>query len=348
MNDASRPISKTSAAGLLSGTISVLLMGCGPDERAAGPVPSATLQVGGERVFVPMDEEPTYHLLDGYDPRWSVQLREGIEMGRKYWGGFGPAHVWVVGREGEGSIDRVAREAFIDEYCGWRIAGLDRTMEECRVHATERFIDVAERGEPEAYLSWVDEFDQPEAELVFINVHRWYLEDDPVPDPVLRGIHEYTHVFQMGFGSMPTWMMEGAAVFSESWIPWVEGRCGFDVVSRRMGRLLDRIERMEDSDLTIADMEDIDSASQAARDHHRELAYDAGAWAVVFLVHGSPSGSMAAFRDEFFPMVTTLGWERALVEYLGIESIAAFYEGFEDFMASPRRTRLIVLGEIGR
>ena len=210
----------------------------------------------------------------------------------------------------------------------------------------ERFSDIAERGESEAYLSWVEEFEQPEAELVFINVHQWYFEGDEIPDPILRGIHEYTHVFQKGFATMPTWMMEGGAVFAEGWLPWIEGRCGYEFMSTRMDRLMDRALEMDDPDLSIADMEDIDTAPANVRKHYRELAYDTGAWAVVYLIHRSPTRSVTAFRDEFYPMVTPLGWEKALATYLGIEDTAAFYRGFDAFMKAPRKTQMVVLQEL--
>ena len=328
----------------------VVVPGCGPSERRDVPVvPGPAVRgadVSSSRVFIPIEAEPTYHLLAGYDPRWQAQVREGVEMARQYWGSYGPAHVWVVGTEDGQAIGDDAKEAFLGEYCRWRISGTDRTMDDCRGHATERFIDVAERGESEAYLSWVDEFDQPEAELVFINVDQWYFEDDPIPDPILRGIHECTHVFQKAFGVMPTWMMEGGAVFSEAWIPWIEGRCDYEFLSMRMRHLLDRIEEMEDSDLTIADMEDIDSAPESVRKYYRELAYDAGAWAFVFLVHQSPSASVSTLRDEFFPMITEHGWEKAMSLYLGIPGKAEFYEAFDGFMGAPLRTKLVVLREL--
>ena len=45
----------------------------------------------------------------------------------------------------------------------------------------KRFIEVANRGDSEAYLSWIPA-DQPVAELIFINTHGWYHEDEPLPD----------------------------------------------------------------------------------------------------------------------------------------------------------------------
>ena len=93
-------------------------------------------------------------------------------------------------------------------------------------------------------------------------------------------------------------------------------------------------------------MEDIDTAPAKVRKHYRELAYDTGAWAIVFLIHQSPTQSVAAFRDDFHPMVTELGWEAALTRYLGIEDKAVFYRAFDSFLKAPRKTQMVVLREL--
>lgn len=298
------------------------------------------------RVFLPIDAEPTYHALDGYNPKWQQQIRVGIEMSRAFWGSYGPTHVWIAGQEQGDKINAAAKDAFLDDYCDWRSAGTQRTLEECRQHATKRFFHVAVRGTSEAYLSWVDEFVQPEAELVFINVHKWFFERDSIPDPTLRGIHEYTHVFQKSFQATPTWMMEGGAVFAEAWIPWVERRCDFDFFSDRMADLMERARRIDASELSIADMEDFDTAPSTVRRYHRELAYDAGAWAIVFLVHKSHSRSVTTFRDKFYPMVNELGWEQAMCRYTGVDNKEQFYEEFRELMAAPRHSQALMLGQI--
>ena len=295
------------------------------------------------RPFIEIKAPPTYHVLSGYDPKWETYIREGIEMARAYWGSYGPTHVWIGGREDDGAIDDATREAFIDEYCRWRVAGTERTLEECRPYVTERFIDVIESDQPEAYLSWVDEKSQPEAELVFLNVHEWFYEEDSVPDPVLRGIHEYTHVFQMAFGRMPTWMMEGGAVFAESWLIHMLGR---RPLAFNLSRILERADSIRETGLTIADMEDIDTAPDHVAKHHLELAYDTGAWAVMFLIHRSPGRSVARYRDVFHPLVTKLGWEQALCEYLSMENKRNFYDQFERFMSLSRDERLKILDDL--
>ena len=90
--------------------------------------------------------------------------------------------------------------------------------------------------------------------------------------------------------------------------------------------------RIEDEGLTIADMEEIESAPKQVAKYHRELAYDSGAWAIVFMVHESPARSVSSLRDEFYPLVKELGWEVALARYVGMESKEEFYEAFAAYM----------------
>ena len=104
--------------------------------------------------------------------------------------------------------------------------------------------------------------------------------------------------------------------------------------------------RIDESDLSIADMEDIDSAPNKTRRYHRELAYDAGAWAIAFLVHKSDSKSVTTFRDKFYPMVNELGWEQALCRYTGVESKEQFYEEFRTLMVAPQQSQALMLRQI--
>ncbi|MBG83703.1 MAG: hypothetical protein CMJ40_04045 [Phycisphaerae bacterium] len=291
------------------------------------------------RAFIPMEEAPTYHLLEGYDPKWRKQIERGVEMARDYWGSYGPAHVWILGSEDDQEITPEAVDAFVDEYCRWRIPLEDHSPEECRKQVMARFIDVARRGESEAYLSWV-QADQPVAELVFINTHGWYHEDEPLPDPILRGMHEYTHVYQKGFDLTPTWMMEGGAVFTEGWLPYLEG---LRPRGYNLEMIMERAQRMRHTGFTIADMENIGLASEEVAEYYLELAYDTGGWAVAFMVYNHPGRSVATLRDEFYPMVNELGWEEALSRYVGMENKEAFYEAFESFMDQPRESQSAML-----
>lgn len=297
----------------------------------------------GVKPLISVEGGPIYHLLDGYDKKWLEQVREGVELSRSYWGSYGPARVWILGCEDGASISAEAKDRFLSEYCAWRTATSERTISECLPHAEERFIEVAERGDPEAYLSDVRDTELRMAELIFINVHKWFSEDEPVPDPVLRGIHEYTHVFQQGFGQMPTWMMEGGAVFAEVWLPLQEWRLD---PHEKMRWIMQSARKAERSGYTIADMEEIESAPKSVSRFHRELAYDSGAWAIVFMVHRSSSQSVTALRDEFYPLVTKLGWEAALSSYVDMQSKREFYEAFERFMKEPIEEQLVLFDEL--
>ncbi|MDG2095233.1 MAG: hypothetical protein P8J89_08185 [Phycisphaerales bacterium] len=301
-----------------------------------GNLPSQPME---KAAFIPTEEAPTYHLLDGYDPLWKNQIEQGVEMAREYWGSYGPVHVWILGNEDGHKIDPERSEAFIDDYCRWRLLHEQRTSEECREYMMERFIEVADRGDSEAYLSWI-QADQPVAELVFINVDGWHHEDEPVPDPILRGMHEYTHVYQKAFDLTPTWMMEGGAVFTEGWLPYLEG---LRPRGYNLEMIMERAQGMRHTGFTIADMENIDLASEEVAEYYLELAYDTGGWAVAFMVYNHPGRSVSTLRDEFYPMVNELGWEEALARYVGMENKNQFYEAFEEFMNDTRQSQSAML-----
>ena len=98
--------------------------------------------------------------------------------------------------------------------------------------------------------------------------------------------------------------------------------------------------------MSIADMENIDSAPGEVGRFYRELAYDRGSWAVAFMIHASPTRRVSALRDEFYPSVTTLGWEDALCEYTGKGSKEEFYEAFTSFMELSLGEQLRLLEEL--
>lgn len=338
--------SPTAALGIGSLLLAMHLMGCQQPERDASQTsdnadpyaPDADLDP-----LIPMETGPVYHIIEGYDPKWSALIREGVERASDYWGSYGPTHVWIVGTDDGEPLDEATARAWLDEYCTWRTEDTDIPFDDCLEHAHGMFIEVVERGEPEAYLSEAREKQLRMAELVFINVQEWYVPDEAIPDPILRGIHEYTHVFQLSVGPMPTWMMEGGAVFAESWLPALDGRRD---VAVNMRWIMERAKFLGDPDLSIADMESIETAPPHVAEHYMDLAYDSGAWATAFMVHRSPTRSVADLRDRFYPMVAELGWETALSRYVGMQDTQEFYEAFEVFMDLPIEQQLAMLDEL--
>ena len=95
-------------------------------------------------------------------------------------------------------------------------------------------------------------------------------------------------------------------------------------------------------------MEEIESAPPEVARYHRELAYDAGAWATAFIVHCSSSRSVDALRTELFPLIKEVGWEAALIRYVGMRSKGEFYAAFGAFMALPLLEQNQVLLGLGR
>ena len=70
--------------------------------------------------LIPMTEGPTYQLLEGYNPLWLSQVKEGVELARSYWGTYGPTHILVLGEEDGQVISAESKKSFLDEYCKWR------------------------------------------------------------------------------------------------------------------------------------------------------------------------------------------------------------------------------------
>ncbi len=184
-------------------------------------------------------------------------------------------------------------------------------------------------------MSFIDYTKPPVAELVFINPHKFR-------DPYLytRGIHEYTHVFQRSFPETPTWMMEGGAEFFACYLG---EKPGWSNVKGAMAKFMQNVNRIEDPELGIQDMEDVDKAVPEIKKYYRHLAYDAGAWAVAFMIHKSSSRSIAGVPKKFYPLVAEKGWEMALVEYANMDDKPAFYEAFSEFLKQPLNMQLKML-----
>ena len=83
-----------------------------------------------------------------------------------------------------------------------------------------------------------------------------------------------------------------------------------------------------------------------AEKYIRHYAYEAGAWAVVFIIHSSPTRSIRDYHERFYPRVAQVGWKKSLTEYGGFESTDTFYEQFELFLESPREEKMKLLSEI--
>jgi len=297
----------------------------------------------GYRPLRATSSPPSFQVLSTSDPARVQEVRAGIDLARDFLGSYGPTHVYVLGLREGSALEDEERAEFVREFCLRRWGGGSGELPEWLERDGQRLFEVLLAGEAEAYCSYVDATEPPMVELIFINVDVWGSPGEPVPDPTLRGIHEYVHVFQHGFAPTPTWMMEGGAMFFEVALPWREGmREPHDT----MRHCMQQAQRMVELGLSIADMEEIDDAPEGVREYHRELAYDAGAWAVAYMIQRSGSRRLDSLRDELYPLVDELGWQEAVARYAGCEDVDAFYAAFEAFLAEPLEQQLAALDRL--
>ena len=285
---------------------------------------------------VKLAEPPNYFVSHGYDERWTAALKAGIDASRAYLGNHGPLQVYVLGQEEDELADPVHRKAIADAFCAVHNRGSDRPLDECLSTDGEDMAQKAFDGRTEAYMTAAMDSDPPVAELVFINAHTMGGEE-LMPT---RSIHEYAHVYQKSFEFMPTWMMEGGA---ELLAAHLGEKKGWGDRNQTLKWYAQHLDRAKDLKYTIRDMEEIETAPPDVARWHRELAYDAGAWAVVFAISKSSSRSIRRHFRSFYPMVDELGWQNALCKYTGMGDIDVFYDGFELFMDQSVAERLAIL-----
>lgn len=282
-----------------------------------------------------LEDPPRYFVSAGYAERWPRMLQEGIDAARDYLGNYGPTHVFLLGQETDELADPSDQDAMAEAFCEVHSSGSDRPMADCLERDGADLVRKALAGEVEAYLTMAMESDPRAAELVFINAHEF-----GEVDMHTRGIHEYTHVYQMAFKYTPTWMTEGGAELLACHLGW---KLSWGDRSQTMRWYAQSLERAEDLEYTIRDMEEIESAPPDVARWHRQLAYDAGSWAVAFLIDHSESRSISGFFQSYYPMVNGSTWQEALCEYTDFETLDAYYQGFDAFLAQPLEHRLSVL-----
>ena len=284
---------------------------------------------------------PVYIRNTNYDKKWYEVLKTGINTTRKYLGNYGPTFVYIIGHTDNELNDKQQAQRIIDAYCANRSEGDPKRNEHCRKEKGADLIQRAIAGNTEAYLSYVGYIENPIAELVFINPHQF-----PMPYLYTRGIHEYTHVYQRGFKRTPTWMTEGGAEFlafylgdKHDWIDFQES----------MRKSLRMIEQVPAGDATMRDFEDVEKLEVEAPEkkrYYRHLAYDAGVWAVAYLISRSKSKSTKAYFKRFYPLVEKYGWQPAIQKYSLFHSTDEFYKSFEEFLNLEIGEKMLLLEQI--
>jgi len=283
---------------------------------------------------VALDPAPDYFVSHGYDRRWSEAMIAGIDAARDYLGNYGPLQVYIIGQERDELAEPSHRDEIARYYCEVHDAGSGRPMSECLSGDGRDLVDKALTGATEAYLTMAMESDPPRAEIVFINPHQ-FGEEMPT-----RGIHEYVHVYQKAFAFTPTWMMEGGAELLACHLGEKRGWCRRTPTMEGYARSLERAEGLR---YTIRDMEEIETTGPLVARWHRELAYDAGAWAVAYLIAHTPTRSIGDYFRDYFPLADRMGWRAALCDSTDFGSVDDFYAGFDRFLDRPLEERIALL-----
>ncbi|MAW76000.1 MAG: hypothetical protein CMJ95_01230 [Planctomycetes bacterium] len=292
-------------------------------------------------IFHAIKTPPEYIVLEGYPLEYRDAIASGIDTARDFFGNCGPVRVYILGQTNGEVGTASARQEFVDEYCRLRLENAHPGYEDdCLDGPGKRLIDVASSGGQEAYLSIVIFTETPYAELTFINANDWGVNDLPI-----RGIHEYTHVFQHVYPEAAGWLTEGGAVFFEAWLGSQNGWVDFPQAMRRS---MSNAQEGRAAGRGLNDMEYVRDLPEEMVPYHRNIAYDMGVWAVTFLISCSRDGSIERFRDEFYPLLRENGWQQAVALYAGTEDIAEFYSTFERFLGQPLESQMKLLEKIKR
>ncbi len=294
-----------------------------------------------EGLFRPQQDPPEYIVMDGYPERFQTALASGIDEARSFLGNYGPVRVYVFGEPGDDETSRQALKDVAESYCRARHeTALPGFEEDCLDGPAKRLVEVAAAGGQEAFLSAVIFTDPPFAELIFINADHWGVSDLP-----LRGIHEYTHVFQQAHRESPGWLMEGGAVFFEAWLGSERGWVDFP---RAMKRSMQSAQTGRSAGRGLKDMEYTRDLPAEMEPFHRSVAYDMGVWAVTFIIAHSETGSIESYRDEFYRLLQEHGWRVAVAKYTRTSDIDEFYQQFDEFLAIPLQEQMKLLETIQR
>ena len=275
----------------------------------------------------PVYEPPQYLYNEEDASDLFTSIREGIDEARRYFGNYGRVYVYILGQQDPEVDSEGFHQRVIDQYTRLRNGGGDKQAAE--------LIEKTVSGQGELYTSGVPigVGDPPFAEIIYIN-------------PKGKGVglskgalHEYTHVFQKCFGFTPTWMVEGGATFFSSYLG--EKR-GWGTLRSMLSSAMAVVREVPDP-FGIEQMEDIDNADDEAKKYYRDLGYQAGAWAVAFMIHESESQRIAELRTKYYPAASRLGWEAALAEYVDMEDKHEFYREFDAFLEQPLEEQLAIL-----
>ena len=291
-------------------------------------------------------------------PAVDKAVRETLAIAVKTWGSSGRLEYWVLGTDHEAAIE-LSRL-----YCKRRVSRGHMTRQACiedRNNRDHGFLMYQKIGK-EALSSG-----RPRGSAGHNGGAEWGFHnmtsslplgfagklDIPGEGEQVTLLHEYWHSVQNSFIQTenhrrrrelmgPVWFVEGSAVAmaettaSRLWQEkkmkrWNNSSHPFPTLLQRMKNKMNLVqEKRQDCATVLPDSYDSDC---------RELAYEAGAWALVYLMHRQGRDILL---KGFHPRVEKLGWKGAFQATFE-QSPEAFEVEFENFLDQPWSEQLKIL-----
>jgi hypothetical protein len=344
----------TTASSIATLAVSVLLLeGC-----AAG-----TSESEGTVVLLPEDEITVeVFTADDLDESVGPTIEATLLAASEHWGLYWPVEYWVMG------LDPDAGQALVEQYCQRRDEARQFAWSDCMARETgdeENSMISYQRQGAEALAKGQPLGTAGRNGDAGWGLHRftssipWGLTgyfELPGEGELKTVIHEYWHAVQHSFIQTldrdrrkelmgPVWFVEGSAEYmaqigrvalrAEDKLPEVPAGAGsFEFEEQMSGKLFSIGEALS-GDCEGRVLTSITDYS----DPCSNLGYDAGAWAIAYLLDETDDKTLLA---DFYPTLEKKGWQLAFEDFAGM-SLAQFNEGFTKFIDKTTAERLAIL-----
>ncbi len=289
------------------------------------------------------DVEPKFFVADGMNADGSLVkfYKRGLDYANKYFGNYGPYHIYLLGPDNEESVRAIYRKRAknrADLNAEKPIA--DQVTEFLTQPNILEEIDAVLAGESTGGLTWSD----PQHRIYEdVTTNATGREKDPVEN-TWGALHEYHHVFQVSQvdsyakrtseRNLNSWMAEGGATYSSA--KFMENLGLIDSFADYMLQLRTtggNIARPGINDF-LADGKkfrlDDESHWENEDGGSAQVYYMLGAWATAYLIHVQGIEEKTVLKDWYFDILP-LGKSAAFKKHIGI-SLEEFYAKFDAFI----------------
>ena len=296
------------------------------------------------------------------DPSVGPIIEDTLLAAGELWGLYWPVEYWVMG------LDPVAGQELVEQYCERRDKAGQFDYSDCmdREAGDEQHSMISyQRQGAEALASGQPYGTAGRNGDANWGLHRfastipWGLTgyfDLPGEEDIKTVFHEYWHAVQHSFIQTldwdqrdelmgPVWFVEGgaeymaqigrAALRAEGKLPEVPAGSWPFEFEEQMSYKLFGIDDGFSGDCEGRDLISITEYS----DPCSSLGYDAGAWAIAYLLDQAAGKTLLA---DFYPTLEEKGWQQAFEDFAGM-SLAEFNDGFSKFIEKTTPERLAIL-----